>query len=138
MKEKLDHHIHFRISSWEKDTIAKFRFDTATYLRRCLVRRLRELTNESVSIADDDGIGPDAIYVQAWRQIRPVVEQTLTKSDYVSLNESPQKLHDLKMMLVTPLMSGKELQYLGIFLQGEEMSERLLRMCIDAHLEEEK
>jgi len=137
LKERLDENIHFRISTWSKIKCMEYKIDIPTLCRRVIVSKIREMMNDPVLKVDEGGSGPDAPFVQAWQRIMPCVTQTLTRNDYIGLKESKQKLHDFRMIITSPLMSGIELQNLGIFLQGELTSERILDACIEAHLQED-
>lgn len=81
------------------------------------------------------GEGPSASLVQSWQRIMPFVTQVLTREDYIALKNSSKKLQDLKMIVTSPVMKAEEFEYFGIFLQGEETSEKILMACVEAHLE---
>jgi hypothetical protein len=81
--------------------------------------------------------GPAEFYVQAWNRIMPAVVQILSPDDYSRIRESVDPLQELRLGVALHV-SPVELQHLGIFLQGGDISKKILSNCIEAHLEEVK
>ncbi|MDD1678024.1 MAG: hypothetical protein LUO93_02410 [Methanomicrobiales archaeon] len=133
----LDDHVHFRISKWERSILKKYRWDASVIFRQAFLKKYREAVNDPVMIISDGESGPAAIYIQAWNRIMPAFSSILSKEDFLMLKNSEEKLEDLKRVISLQLLKPIEIQHLGVFLQGGNLSERILINGVDEHLREE-
>jgi len=125
-------HIHFRITVYEKEKLERYRVDIPLVCRRAIERKIRELVNDPEILISEGDESPAAPYVQAWSRVMPIITQQLTPEDYFHLKNSTTKLNDLKMIVTSPVMRAEELENFGKFLQGGNISERILEACIEA------
>lgn len=130
----LDERIQVRVSRWEKEQVEKYRIDASKVCRMAIKKKLREIVTDPQIVIDAGETGPAAIYIQAWNRIMPGITAMLKDEDYAWLKKSEEKLQDLKGMVDLSIMKPMEIQYLGIFLQGGDLSEKILMACIEAHL----
>jgi len=130
----LDERLHLRISKWEREAIDKYRIDASKICRDAIRKKIREFVTDPDLIIDQGGNGPAAIYVNAWQRVMPGITSILTNEDYKQLRDSQEKLEVLKEILDWPLLKPIEIQQMGLFMQGGDISERILMACIEAHL----
>jgi N-dimethylarginine dimethylaminohydrolase len=127
-------HIHFRISKYEKDKLERFKVNIPVICRRAIERKIRDLVNDPDLLISEGDESPAAPFVQAWQRILPVITLQLTPGDYLHLKSSTSRLEDLKVIATSPQMKAEELENFGKFLQGEDISERILMACVEANL----
>nr|WP_319376635.1 hypothetical protein [uncultured Methanoregula sp.] len=125
----LNERITLRVSRYEKQQYEKYHIDVSKVCRRALYTKLREFVTDP-DLVRDDGFGPAAVYVSAFNSIWPGIISLLTPEDYTVLKDSPERLVDLQK-IVAPYMRPLELENLGIFLQGGDISKRVLDACLD-------
>jgi hypothetical protein len=125
----LDKQLVFRISRFEKAQIEKYHLDVSKICRKALYLKIREFSSDP-DLVQDGGLGPAAVYVAAWNVIMPGIVSILTVEDYKNLKKSQEKLVDLQK-LVAPFMKPLELENLGIFLQGGDLSKRIFESCLE-------
>jgi hypothetical protein len=129
----LDDRITVRVSKYEKSNIEKYRIDASKVCRKALMNKIREFVTDPMLIIDEGESGPAAIYIQAWNRIMPVINSMLDPEDFEKLSTSKEKLEDLKQVILWPCLKPIEIQQLGLFLQGGDLSERILQACIESH-----
>ncbi|WP_321504715.1 hypothetical protein [uncultured Methanoregula sp.] len=125
----LNDRVHVRVSRYEKQQLDRYHIDASKVCRRALYAKIREFVTDP-DLVRDDGFGPAAVYVSAFNTIWPGIISFLTEEDYKILKNSQERLVDLQK-LVAPFMKPLELENLGIFLQGGDISKRVLDACLD-------
>jgi hypothetical protein len=131
----LDVSKHFRISKYEDSQIDKYRIDVSKVCRKALMAKIREFVTDPTIIISEGENGPAAIYLQSWNRIMPGLTSMLTHEDYVRLRDSHERLEDLKRIVDWSYLKPVEIQQMGLFLQGGDLSERILMNCVEAHLD---
>jgi hypothetical protein len=130
----LTEHIHFRISKYEKIQIETYKIDPPTIFRKALASKVRSFTSDPELILSAGAEGPAAVYINAWQRIMPAVTVILEEEDFLELKDSKDPLEEMRMKIAL-LINPNELQHLGIFMQGGDLSKKILMNCIEAHLE---
>ena len=132
----LTERVCIRLSIFEKTQFEKYRMDLSDIARKAWMKKYREFVSDPQLILDEGESGPGAIYIQAWNRIMPGITSLLDKNEFEEIKESEEKLETLKRIVPWALLRNYEIQQLAIFLQGGDLSERILMICVEAHLEQ--
>lgn len=130
----LNERIQVRISKYEKEQLEKYRIDSSMVCRMAIRSKIREFVTDPQLIINAGDEGPAGIYTQAWSRIMPGITSMLTSEDYQQIKNSSEKLNLLKQLVSWSLLKNIEIQFLAVFLEGGDISERILMACIEAHL----